>query len=93
MKRAAAYILLLISLVFACSDDAVKPEPPEGEDPSAGTVAPDGERIIMSPAPIISISSTYLRSALASGDSARYLLPDEAAGYIRENGLYGFSTS
>ena len=65
----------------------------EGEDPSAGTVAPDGERIIMSPAPIISISSTYLRSALASGDSARYLLPDEAAGYIRENGLYGFSTS
>lgn len=58
---------------------------------SEGTVRPDGDRIILSPAPIISISSTYLREALAEGDSARYLLPDLAAEYIRTEGLYGFS--
>ena len=44
--------------------------------------------IVMSPAPIISISSTYLRSALSKGESARYLLPDAAAEVIREQGLY-----
>jgi nicotinate-nucleotide adenylyltransferase len=55
-----------------------------------GTIAIDGEHIVLSPAPVISISSTYLRTALASGDSARYLLPDAAAGLIRERGLYGF---
>ena len=66
----------------------------EGEVGSTdGTVAPDGERIVLSPAPIISISSTYLRTALANGDSARYLLPDAAAEYIREKALYGFNTA
>lgn len=66
----------------------------EGEqDAPEGTVAPDGKGIILSPAPIISISSTYLRSALANGDSARYLLPDAAAEYIRENALYGFTSA
>ena len=55
-----------------------------------GTIAIDGEQIVLSPAPIISISSTYLRNALAAGDSARYLLPDEAAVVIREKGLYAF---
>ena len=66
----------------------------EGEVGSTdGTVAPDGERIVLSPAPIISISSTYLRTALANGDSARYLLPDAAAAYIREKALYGFNTA
>lgn len=55
---------------------------------AAGTVSPDGEHIVMSPAPIISISSTYLRSALSKGESARYLLPDAAAEVIREQGLY-----
>lgn len=63
----------------------------EGSDPvSEGTVAPNGESIILSPAPIISISSTYLREALANGDSARYLLPDAAAAWIHERGLYDF---
>lgn len=63
----------------------------EGDSASTvGTVVPDGERILMSPAPIISISSTYLREALANGDSARYLLPDQAADLIREKGLYGY---
>ena len=51
---------------------------------------PTAADIVLSPAPIISISSTYLRSALANGDSARYLLPDGAADLIREKGLYGF---
>jgi len=71
----------------------VYPRAPEEGEPtgSDGTVIPDGEGIVMSPAPIISISSTYLRSALAHGDSARYLLPDAAAEYIRERGLYAFS--
>lgn len=61
----------------------------ENRDPN-GTVEPDGEHIVLSPAPIISISSTYLRQALAQGDSARYLLPDAAAEVIREKGLYAF---
>ncbi len=65
----------------------------EGEEPSVGTVSPDGEGIVMSPAPIISISSTYLRNALAKGDSARYLLPDAASAYIRKHGLYEFAPS
>ena len=34
------------------------------------------------------ISSTYLRERLAAGDSARDLLPDSVARYIREHGLY-----
>ena len=69
----------------------VYPRAVADQEPDAhGTVAPDGERIILSPAPIISISSTYLREALANGDSARYLLPDAAAEYIRERGLYDF---
>lgn len=63
----------------------------EGEQRDAeGTVVPDGEHILLSPAPIISISSTYLRAALASGDSARYLLPDAAAEVVRAKGLYAF---
>lgn len=66
----------------------------EGDQESkqaSGTVTPDGDRIVLSPAPIISISSTYLRHALAKGDSARYLLPDAAADYIRQKGLYDFA--
>ena len=66
----------------------------EGESSGvAGTVSPDGDHIVMSPAPIISISSTYLRSALSKGESARYLLPDAAADVIREKGLYGHRSS
>lgn len=61
----------------------------EAKNPE-GTVAPDGTHIVLSPAPIISISSTYLRNALASGDSARYLMPDAASGLIRSRGLYAF---
>ena len=63
----------------------------EGEQPNPeGTLAPDGERIILSPAPIISISSTYLRETLNRGDSTRYLLPEAARKYIEEKGLYGW---
>lgn len=60
---------------------------------AAGTVSPDGKHIVMSPAPIISISSTYLRSALSKGESARYLLPDAAAEVIHEQGLYGHQSN
>ena len=55
-----------------------------------GTVAPDGQHIVLSDAPIISISSTYLRESLAQGDLARYLMPDAAAEVIRDKGLYAF---
>jgi nicotinate-nucleotide adenylyltransferase len=34
------------------------------------------------------VSSTYLRERLAAGDSARDLLPDPVARYIREHDLY-----
>ena len=73
-------------LVYPRAPEEGSPDNPEG------TVAPDGDRIVMSPAPIISISSTYLRTALSKGHSARYLLPDAAADYIREKGLYAFVT-
>jgi nicotinate-nucleotide adenylyltransferase len=56
-----------------------------------GTISADGERIIQTSAPLISISSTYLRETFSRGDSARYLLPDPARLYIEERSLYGWA--
>ncbi|MBS1823165.1 MAG: nicotinate (nicotinamide) nucleotide adenylyltransferase [Acidobacteria bacterium] len=39
------------------------------------------------------ISSTWLRERLAAGDSARDLLPESVARYIRDHGLYRMSSS
>lgn len=36
----------------------------------------------------LDISATYIRQALLSGRSARYLLPDAVLDYIRESGMY-----
>lgn len=36
----------------------------------------------------LDISSTHIRSLLAAGRSARFLLPDRVVDYIREQGLY-----
>ncbi len=37
---------------------------------------------------LLDISSSGIRAAMASGGSARYLLPEGVISYIRENGLY-----
>jgi nicotinate-nucleotide adenylyltransferase len=58
-------------------------------------LAPLGERagaghLVVEPmeVPALAISSTDIRSRLASRRPVRYLLPEEVAAYIRKNGLY-----
>ena len=64
----------------------------EGEPPAPeGTISADGERLILTSAPLISMSSTYLRETFSRGDSARYLLPDPARLYIEQHNLYGWT--
>jgi nicotinate-nucleotide adenylyltransferase len=55
--------------------------------PAALTAAPAG-RIVPFPMTQLGISASDLRARLASGRSARYLLPPEVLAYIRANGLY-----
>ena len=44
--------------------------------------------IVLVPGPAVDISASELRRLLASGDGARYLIPDAVADYIRRQGLY-----
>lgn len=39
-------------------------------------------------APVVELSSTFIRRAIAAGDDVRYYLPCGVETYIRENGLY-----
>lgn len=39
-------------------------------------------------APLLEISSTYIRRQIKSGKSIRYIVPDNVADYIKENGYY-----
>jgi nicotinate-nucleotide adenylyltransferase len=39
-------------------------------------------------APMLNVSSTYIRECTALGHSVRYLVPDEVISYISEHGLY-----
>lgn len=41
----------------------------------------------------LSISATDIRKQIATGHSARYLLPDSVWSYIKNHGLYGFRTT
>lgn len=59
--------------------------------------AHEARRLLQMPAGLVlslevtqlDISSTHIRSLLASGRSARFLLPDRVIEYIREQDLYG----
>ena len=53
-------------------------------------VIPDNllDRVMLVNAPIIELSSTQIRERLASGKSARYLVPDEVNDYIERHNLY-----
>ena len=42
-------------------------------------------------APIIEISSTYIRNSIASGLDMKFFLPQQVFNYIKEHKLYGYS--
>lgn len=58
-----------------------------GGSPVALAASPAG-RIVAFPMTQLGISASEVRRRLASGASARYLLPPEVLAYIRANGLY-----
>lgn len=57
-----------------------------------GLSARERERVHLLETTHYDISSTWLRERLAAGDSARDLLPDSVAHYIREHHLYRAAT-
>jgi nicotinate-nucleotide adenylyltransferase len=61
------------------------PEPPERPEGAVTWSHPHVERC---DAPMISISSTYLRQAILANKDIRYLLPDKVLNYIGNNHLY-----
>jgi nicotinate-nucleotide adenylyltransferase len=54
----------------------------------AGLHADPGGRVLSLEITQLDISATHIRSLLASGRSARFLLPDPVIDYIRAQGLY-----
>jgi nicotinate-nucleotide adenylyltransferase len=47
-----------------------------------------GAKLLFVKAPMLEISSTYIREQLKTGKSIRYLVPDEVCAYIAENRYY-----
>lgn len=47
---------------------------------------------VLADMPILEISSTWLRSAIASGRSVRFLIPRAVEQFIKEHGLYGYES-
>jgi nicotinate-nucleotide adenylyltransferase len=57
------------------------------DDPPALHAAPAG-RILLCPVTSLEISATQVRTLVAQGRSARYLVPERVLDYIRREGLY-----
>lgn len=65
------------------------PHPFDASKPREGQPVPaDHDNVQFCEAPMISISSTYLREAIVSHRDIRYLLPDKVLNYIGSNHLY-----
>lgn len=47
-----------------------------------------GAKVTVLDAPLLEISSTYIRNSIKTGKSVRYVLPDNVWQYITENGYY-----
>lgn len=58
-----------------------------------GTMGKSVLPILHVAAPMVDLSSTFLRNRLKSGQSIRYLIPESVEQYIREEGLYGTTTT
>lgn len=54
-----------------------------------GTTSKTPYDVLMVEAPRIDLSSTLIRSRLATGGTVKFILPDEVEAYIRKEGLYG----
>lgn len=55
---------------------------------AAGELA-DHPRVTLHDAPLMHLSATYVRRAIAAGESVRYLVPDAVARELEASGLYG----
>ena len=60
----------------------------DGEEPSLEPCLIDMSRVNIYDAPMIRISSTFLRNAIRSQEDIRYLVPDTVINYISNNYLY-----
>ena len=65
--------------------DASPPPPPTAERPAFSRNHPN---VTFCAAPMISVSSTYLRRSILDHQDIRYLLPDKVLNYIGSNHLY-----
>ncbi|QJC52653.1 nicotinate (nicotinamide) nucleotide adenylyltransferase [Paenibacillus albicereus] len=67
-----------------------RPDDGKPADPALMPPLPEPlrERVIRVPMPQLDISSTAIRTRLAAGLSARYLVPDAVLGYLTAKGLY-----
>lgn len=54
-----------------------------------GTSSTTPYDVIMVEAPRIDLSSTLIRRRLSSGETVKFIVPDEVEAYIRKEGLYG----
>lgn len=64
------------------------PDVPGPVAPDSNAVSWDHPHVERCAAPMISISSTYLRQAILANKDIRYLLPDKVLHYIGSNHLY-----
>jgi nicotinate-nucleotide adenylyltransferase len=59
-----------------------------GDDVDRGLYSREGGNVLFAGNPLIEISSKRLRSMIKSGESVRYLVPDDVREYIKDRKLY-----